>query len=132
MFLPERRHIPQTTTITAHPALEVESGMGRCGPRALNADQHHVLTYALLGDSEPWRNSYNRETDDCTVAEQLVRMRLLTLKWEVPGYRCSALQSEERRPGAVAAGGVVRGRHQRENFSFGSAVCGGYPRSRRA
>ena len=34
---------------SASGALEVESGMGRRGLRALNADQHHVLTYALLG-----------------------------------------------------------------------------------
>lgn len=61
----------------------------RCRPRALNADQHHVLTYALLGGKEvPWRNSYTRETDNCVVPEQLVSMGMLRHKWEVPGYRC--------------------------------------------
>lgn len=65
------------------------SPMHRCRPRSLNADQHHVLTYALLADKDkPWRNCYNRETDNCIVPEQLISMGLLKKAWEVPGYRC--------------------------------------------
>jgi hypothetical protein len=69
-----------------------EFNMHRCRPRPLNADQYHVLTYALLGDKrEPWRNCYHRETDNCTVPEQLVSMGLLKCKWEVPGFRSYAV-----------------------------------------
>ena len=60
--------------------------MYRCSPRSLNADQCHVLTYALLGDKdEPWRNCYHRETDNCTVPEQLVSMGLMRLYDEAFG-----------------------------------------------
>jgi hypothetical protein len=37
---------------------------------------------------EPWRNQYTRETDNCDLPEQLVRMGLMRHYWEVPGYRC--------------------------------------------
>ena len=54
----------------------------------MNVHQHHVLTYALLGEKdEPWRNSYTRKADNCTVPEQLVSMGMMRLREEIHDYR---------------------------------------------
>jgi hypothetical protein len=63
--------------------------MPRCRPRAINADQHHLLWFGLTGgySDEPTRNILVGAADDCAKLEQLRRMGILELDHQIPGFR---------------------------------------------
>jgi hypothetical protein len=65
--------------------------MRRCRRRSLTWHQHHAIWYALMGEreagEEPWRNVYTRETDNCEIPEQLVRMGHMRLREVIHGYQ---------------------------------------------
>jgi hypothetical protein len=63
--------------------------MPRCRPRALNADQWHLIWFGLTGgySDKPTRNIVVGEVGECAELERMVRMGLLTFVREVPGFR---------------------------------------------
>jgi hypothetical protein len=61
----------------------------RCRPRAINADQEHLIWVGLTGgySVNPTRNVLVGITDECDDLEQMRRMGLLRLDDEIPGMR---------------------------------------------
>jgi len=63
--------------------------MPRCRPRAINADQWHLIHYGLTGghSDNPTPNVLVGKTDDCADLVQMRRMGLLKLDDKIPGFR---------------------------------------------
>lgn len=66
-----------------------ENGPHHSKPRAINADQEHLIWFGLTGgfSDKPTRNVLVGTTDDCAVLEQTRRMGLLKLAHELSGFR---------------------------------------------